>query len=505
MHLVRLVALTLLLGIAPPTFAQLRATPEQVNQAVEALKPLLSKWSADKLVPGFSIAIVSGDRVVFMQSYGVRDMTKAELVTNDTVFQIASMSKSVSSTVIAALVSKKLVSWDSLVSDLDPVFRLSVPFATSQLTIRDLFSHRSGLPGTAGDDLEDFGYSQSEILRRLRYAKPSSSFRAGYSYSNFGLTEGAVAAAKAVGKPWPLVAEEQLFRPLGMSSTSARYEDFVKRPNRAALHVKVDDKWTSLAVRKPDAQAPAGGVSSSIRDLAQWVRMELAEGMYEGKQIVSKEAMEESRSPVVHRGGSGFYGLGWNVSYGPYGPRIGHAGAFSVGARTVVTLLPEHDLGIVVLSNAFPTGLPEAVTDTFLDLTFHGKVTRDWLVQWNTIFGGLQSQMDQNQKVYATPPTPVRPAMPNSAYVGTYHNDYFGTVSVIEQRGGLAVQLGPHRQPFLLKHYSGDLFLYFGTPESPKTPYAITFTIGSDGKATDLILLDYPQSGNDRLKRVSAN
>ena len=117
------------------------------------------------------------------------------------------------------------------------------------MTIRDLFSHRSGLPGNAGNELEEIGYDRDEILYRLRYVPPASSFGTGYSYSNFGLTEGAVAAAKAAGMTWEDAAEEKLYKPLGMVSTSSRYADFLSRTNRAVLHARFDGKWQALSKR----------------------------------------------------------------------------------------------------------------------------------------------------------------------------------------------------------------------------------------------------------------
>src|SRR5262249_48685281 len=290
---------------------------------------------------GLSIAVVYEDQVVYLKGFGLREMGKTETVDADTVFQIASLSKPVSSTVIARLVSDGIVSWDSKIADLDPGFRLADPYPPAELTIRALFNHRSGLPGTAGDDLEIIGYDRAEILRRLRFVKPSSSFRAGYSYSNFGMTEGGVAAAKATGKSWEDVSEEKLFRPLGMTSTSYRHSDFLKQTNRAALHVPIGGDWVAKVERNPDAQAPAGGVSPTARDLAEWMRLQLANGVYNGETLIKPEAIEQTHMPLMARGvnpvtgGTSFYGLGWNVEIGRHGVTWGHAGAFSVGARTV--------------------------------------------------------------------------------------------------------------------------------------------------------------------------
>ena len=147
-----------------------------------------------------------------------------------------------------------------------PGFRLAEAYPTAHVTIGDLFAHRSGLSGNAGNDLEALGFGRDEILRRLRYLKPASSFRSTYAYSNFGLTQGAVAAAKAAGLSWEDAAEAKLYRRLGMASTSSRHSDFLARNNRASLHVRIDGRWTALARRDPDGQSPAGGASSTARD-----------------------------------------------------------------------------------------------------------------------------------------------------------------------------------------------------------------------------------------------
>lgn len=479
-----------------PTLAQ-TVTPEQVKleQVTAALSKLEQQAEAvvaDGGVPALAIGVVHDDEVIYLKGFGLREVGKPEAVDADTVFQIASLSKPVSSTVVAALVSEGLVSWDSRIVDLDPAFRLADPYPTSQLTIRDLFAHRSGLPGTAGDDLEDIGYDRTEILRRLRFVAPSSSFRAGYSYSNFGLTEGAVAAAKSTGKAWEDVAEEKLYRPLGMTSTSSRHADFVKHANRAALHVKIGGAWAASVQRQPDAQAPAGGISSTVRDLVQWVRLELGNGVHGGKTLIAADALDQTHVPLMTRGsnpvtgGASFYGLGWNVEFGRHGLSWGHAGAFSVGARSLVTLFPKQKLGIVILVNAFPTGVPEGLSDSFADLVFDGRVDKDWVKSWNTVFDGLFGPAVAAAKAtYATPPSPATPALPSGAYAGRYSYDFVGDAVVSGAENGLVLQVGPDgARSYPLTHFDRDLFLAFPNPEMPDMPSAVRFAVGPDGKAS---------------------
>ena len=230
--------------------------------------------------------------MVYLGGFGLREVGKPATVDADTVFQIASMSKPMSATVVAKLVGEDLVAWDSRMADLNPRFALHDPYPTAEVTLRDLFAHRSGLPGTSGDDLEAIGFDRDTIMERLRLIPPASSFRAGYAYSNAGLTQGALAAAMAAGKDWETVAEERLFAPLGMASTSYRHVDFLARENRAALHVKPAGTWEALVQRDADAQAPAGGVSSTVRDLAEWMRLELA-----GGELAARRSLPRTRSP----------------------------------------------------------------------------------------------------------------------------------------------------------------------------------------------------------------
>src|SRR5207237_9551466 len=208
----------------------------------------------ENALPGLAIAVVFQDRVMYAKGFGVRDVNAKAPVDADTVFQLASLSKSIDSTVVAELVGEGKITWDSKLSVLDPTFEMFDPWVTREITIRDMYAHRSGLPAHAGDLLEDLGFTRAEILHRLRYQHPASSFRSHYAYTNFGMTEGGIAAAKAYGLEWEQAAEEKLFKPLGMSSTSSRYANFVTRTNKALGHVVVDGKWLQTFKRDADAQ-----------------------------------------------------------------------------------------------------------------------------------------------------------------------------------------------------------------------------------------------------------
>ncbi|MEO8883292.1 MAG: serine hydrolase [Devosia sp.] len=485
-------------------------TRAQVEAALPKLEALAQHQVDNGGAPGFAIAVVYDGELVYLKGFGVREAGKPEKIDDDTVFQIASLSKPISSTVVAALVSDGVLDWDSKIADLDPGFRLHDPYPTAELTLRDLFNHRSGLPGVAGNELEQIGFDRATILNRLRLVPPGSSFRAGYSYSNFAMTEGGIAAAMAAGKPWEEVADEKLYKPLGMTETSSRHADFLSRPDRAALHVKFGGVWKTLAQRDADAQTVAGGVSSTARDLAKWMELQLASGMFDGKQLISKAALDATHVPLMARGNNpvngsvSFYGLGWNVEFGRYGTTWGHAGAFSAGASTQATLFPDAKLGIVVLANAFPSGVPDGLIGDFAELAFTGKLDKDWVEPWDAAYNSLFEPPNAAAiAMYGKPPAAATPALPDTAYAGHYANDYIGDAKVIETNGGLSLIVGPKgAMTYPMTHFDRDLFLIRPTPEAPDVPSSVKFSIGPDGKA-DAVTIDFLNDvGLGTLKRA---
>src|SRR5437868_86538 len=467
-------------------------TAEQVATAVAELDALAAKQNA---VPGFAVAVVFQDKAIYAKGFGVRDVNGKAPVNAATVFQLASVSKPIGATVVAAFVGDGKITWDSRLNELDSTFVMFDSSVTHEVTIRDMYAHRSGLPDHAGDLLEDLGFTRAEILFRLRYQHPDSSFRSHYAYTNFGMTEGGVAAAKAYGLQWEDAAAQKLYKPLGMTSTGSRYADFVARPNKALGHVLVNAKWLQRFKRDPDAQSPTGGVSSSVNDLTKWMRLQLANGKFDGKQIVDEKALAETHHPQIltgfnpYTGLPGFYGLGWNVSYDEQGRlRLNHSGAFALGAATYVNLVPADQLGIVVLTNAYPLGIAEALGTTFLDIALYGKPTQDWFALFTKLFSNPAAIGTFLGFDYSKPPASPAPALKNSAYVGKYSNDYFGEISIIERDGRLAIVEGLKNQTTPMKHYDRDTFTYETQGENAVGTSGITFTIGPDGTATQVVV-----------------
>ena len=438
-----------------------------------------------------AIAVVHDDRIVYLKGFGVRRVGQRARVDARTVFQLASVSKPVGAAVIAGAVGRGCVKWSDPVTKYLRGFKLADPYVSRTVTIADMYAHRSGLPDHAGDLLEDLGFDRAAVLRRLAF-EPLAPFRITYAYTNFGLTAGAQAAADACNLSWESMSRQMLYAPLGMRDTSSRFSDYERAPDRADLHVRSGTTWKPLDIREPDAQSPAGGVSSTASDMANFMRMELANGTYAGKKIVDKQALLETRNPNLMsshlaspNSRASFYGLGIGVSYDRAGRlRLSHSGAFSSGAATTLVMLPSERLGIVALTNGMPIGVPEALTTEFLDLAEFGKVQRDWLAAYRPLFEAMSAQ--RGELVEKRRPRAAAHRA-NGAYAGTYANAVYGPATVAERDGELVMTLGPSNMKFRLERWSGDTFSYRPRGENGGGISAVTFAIDrEESKATRL-------------------
>ncbi|MFG2619752.1 serine hydrolase [Streptomyces sp. NPDC048507] len=470
----------------PPPPPKPRLTDAAVAAAVARLDATIADGMRRTGVPGLSVAVVHRDEVVYLKGFGLRRTGEAAKVDPDTVFQLASLSKPVSSTVVAGALASP-GAWDEPLAGRLPGFALGDPWVTAHVTPADLFSHRSGLPDHAGDLLEDLGYAQPYILDHLRLA-PLTPFRASYAYTNFGLTAAAEAIAREHGVSWQKLSADTLFTPAGMTRTSTEFAAYAHAPDRAYGHVRnPDGTWSPRYVRDADAQAPAGGVSSTARDMSRWLRLQLADGTLDGRRIIPADGLARTRVPEIvaqaqtPSGTPQFYGLGWNVSYDDAGRlRLSHSGAFELGANSNVTLLPLEQLGIVVLTNGAPTGLADAVALDFFDTAEHGAPTTDWLALTSSLYAKLEDA-GRSRTDYAHPPAGAKPARADSAYTGTYANPYYGPLTVTAAPGGkgLVLSLGPAPQRFPLTHYDGDTFSFATTGENAVGRTGVTFSDGT--------------------------
>ncbi|MDZ8172294.1 serine hydrolase [Microbacterium xanthum] len=468
-----------------------------IADALGALPEIIDADLEETGVPGLAVAVVHDGEVIYAEGYGVKTAGGEDAVDAETVFQIASVSKAISSTAVTAAINEGALTWETPVSSLLPDFALADPYVTDNATVADYFSHRSGLATGAGDDLEDLGYERTYVLDHLQLL-PLDPFRSTYHYSNYGITVGAEAAAAAVGLPWEDAVDELVYEPLGMTHTSSRYDDFLARENRADIHAFVDGGFEPEFARDPDPQAPAGGVSSNVLDLAVWMNTVLAGGEHDGRQIFDPDALIAATTgemvsghPMDNTWRTSLYGYGFNTESAAGGRTvIGHSGGFVLGAATNIRMIPSLDLGIVTLSNGAPYGLPEAVNAQFLDLVQYGEVTRDWVDDYRGAVASLTAPV--GDLVDVAPPSDPQPSGAASEYTGTYANDYFGELTVSEAAEGLAVAMGPGKDYVIeLAPWDGDVFSFAPTGENAPEGSLSSATFGRGGDGVATLTLDF--------------
>jgi len=476
-------ALLLALSIAPCAFAQeapLQGFDEYVNKA-------LKDWE----VPGVGVAIVKGDKVVLAKGYGVRKLGHPALVNERTIFAIGSSSKAFTAAALAMLVDEGKIKWDDPVTKHLPGFELYDPYASKEMTVRDLLCHRSGL---ARGDLMWYGssYSRDEILRRTRHLKPTWSFRSQFGYQNLMyLAAGQIVPAVA-GKSWDDFIKDRFFKPLGMAASSTSTNDLKSSDNVASPHGKIDEKVVAIPWRNIDNIAPAGSINSNVAEMAAWAQLQLGDGNFAGRQLLSSgEVKEMHKSHTVISFDPPWnllfpdahflnYGLGWFLSDYRGRKVVEHGGNID-GMSALVALIPEEKLGVVILTNLNGSELRTALKLRAFD-AFLGGEAKDWsAIHLKTMKGfeaqGKAAEKKQNdERVKDT-----KPSLALDKYAGTYQDEMYGDVKVAqEENGKLVVRYGAA--------FTGDLehwhYDTFQTAWRDRTlgKGLVTFTLNSQGK-----------------------
>lgn len=494
----------------PPTNEKAKTPPEKkisqanIDLAVASLDSLAKDLMKRVSVPGMSVAVVHNDRIIYSRGFGVREVGTDLKVDPDTVFQLASLAKPLSATVVAGVVGEGQVKWDDPVKKYLPHFTLSDPKIGEQVTIADMFSHRSGLPGSAGNVLVGFDCKREEIIDRIKYL-PLNPYRTTYSYSNMGLTIGAEAVAKAKKLPWEDLSKKILYGPMGMNSTSFLGSDYDKHSNKAIPHVLdfKNNRWVA-SQRQGDAQGPAGGgASSSANDLAKWMILVLNEGTYQGKSVIDKKALLQTQQPQIKNtpllerpNWDNYYGLAMNIGRDELGfTHVEHSGDLISGVSTQFDLLPSEHLGIVVLTNTEPIGVAWALTQDFYDIVETGQVQRNYLSQFieniDKKFNGDKKELTAKSK----PTNPTR-APKMRELVDTYTNDYLGKATIKVSGNKLLLKLKPcgTEVEFRLHHWDGNKF-YYSMDEQETAPSFVEFSPSKDGHVASIQIDALNESG----------
>jgi len=370
------------LAAAPAPLTTEQRLPLPAGFDVRAFEALAEAVVADHKVPGLALAITHKGRVLSARGYGITDIQTAQPVDAHTVFRLASLSKSFAGTVTGLLVDEGPLRWDSRVVDLLPTFQLSNPEAVEQLTIADILSHRIGLkPHTYDKDIEANAEFHT-LLERFPQAPMACAPGECYGYQNVAFSLVADVIFAASGQFYPEAVSRRIFQPLGMHDASLGLDGILSSPRWAKPHIATKTGWRSLTPKPTYYRlAPAAGVNASISDMAQWV---IAQAGYR-PDVLPPPLLDTLHAPIVdtpgelrtrathwrgYRLNSAAYGLGWRI-YDYAGRRLLYHGGAVQGYRSAMAILPERELGVVLLwnsSSALPSGLLPTILDRALDL-----------------------------------------------------------------------------------------------------------------------------------------
>jgi len=459
-------------------------------------------------VPGIGVAIVRNDSIIHAKGYGVREVGKPDRVTERTIFAIGSSSKAFTAAAIAMLVDEKKVVLDASPATYLPGFQLYDPYASREITVRDLLSHRSGL---ARGELAWYGspFDRDEIVRRVRYLRPSWSFRSQFGYQNIMYITAGQVVAKVSGKSWDDFVRERIFAPLEMTASSTSTRELAGAGDLALPHAEIRDTLRAIPRRNIDNAGAAGSINSNVVDMSQWVRLQLGRGTFNGKSLVSARMVDEMhqahmviRTDSAARASNPYthlraYGLGWFLE--DYrGRGVVHHGGNVDGFTALVGMMPEEKLGVVLLTNMNGTALPTALMLKIFDLQLKSP-PKDWSAE---ALGRLEAARARAAAAQARAESQrvanTKPSLPLASYAGTYVDSLYGEVVVAESNGRLTLSFGPTWRGDL-EHYHLDTFrARFDTPVLPPIP--VSFRIGANGRV-ELVQLD--MAGVAEFRRVN--
>lgn len=461
---------------------------------------LVQKTMTTFNVPGMAVAVLKDGKMYHKNTYGISSVKTNAPVNENTLFGVASNTKAFTAAALGQLVDQKKIKWDTKVNDIIPEFKLYDPYVTSEFTIRDLLTHRSGL-GLGAGDLMVFPATNTttmeEMIHNMRYLKPVSSFRSKYDYDNLLYIIAGEIVARVSNTSYDDYIANHFFKPLGMTRSLLSMAEIDADNNRIDGHSPVDGKLLTTGYTFTQIATPAAGIYASINDMGKWVQALLDEGKY-GSQlqdsIFSKATYHELLTPqTLVRSGKGHYnthftayGLGFFLSDVNGYFQATHTGGL-LGIVSQVVFLPELELGIIVLTNQESGAAFNAISNSIKDGYFAIK-GQDRIKEYND--RRLESERKADSIVAAVDRDIAaqlknKKTLPNPAdYVGTYNDSWFGDVVVSHQNNNL------HFKASKLSDLTGTMSFYKGTTytvrwndPSLKADAFVTFSLDIEGKA----------------------
>lgn len=461
-----LLALALCFASAPALVAAQAPAPA-ARPAADALAGF-DAYVADTLaawnVPGVAISVVKDGQVVLARGYGVRDPATGRPMTEDTIFPIASMSKAFASFGAGLLVDEGKMSFDAPVATYLKGFAVRDPAATAGLTLRDMLSHRSGLPRHDAVWYHNAALTRDELLARVAHLDSSQPLRGKFQYNNIMFVLSGLAIDRVAGKDWETFTAERIFQPLGMDRTFFGYERALADPNHSGGREVLDGKAVNVPLfENTPILNPAGGVYSNAGDLANWMLVHLDGGRFGGRQIVQPATLADMHRTQMPTGATirdpeyvpVGYGLGWFTDMYRGRQLVQHGGNLP-GVSTLVALLPAERLGVTVLVNHGGSELRDALTRQIMD-RFLGASGKDWVGEALTRKkAGEAAEVAARDKKGGSRVAGTRPSHGLADYAGQYHHPGYGPLTVRMEGDRL---VGRHNDDeSALSHWHYDVF-----------------------------------------------
>lgn len=437
-------------------------------------------------VPGLALAVVADGRVVVLRGYGWRDVEGRLPVTPHTIFPIGSATKPMTAFVLGALADEKQVDIFAPVRKLLPGFRLRDPLASERITLEDMLTHRSGLPRHDAVWYGDSGLSRAELVKRVAALEPTARFRSAFQYSNLMFVVAGHVAEVATGQSWEDLVRHRVLQPLGMKRTVFSLEESLALGDVARPYRNRQRRIEPATYRDVTLIAPAGGVWSSVDDLGRWIEMLLARGVWEGRQLIDPGTLTGLMRPITptrlrsddRAVSQAYYGLGFFVDTYRGHLRAYHGGNLD-GFSTLVTLLPNEQIGIAVLTNVGGSGLPEALVRTVTDHLL-GRSGQDWLNRAVQLREEVAKARIRSKEIRARRRLEgFAPALPLDRYAGRYTDPGYGTIEIVMGEAGLEMVYNRIRSP--LEHWHFETFVV-GTGDDPSFE-GLELSFGLDGGA----------------------
>lgn len=430
----------------------LLATPVVAQRAPDwnAFDQYVARSARDWRIPALGISVIKDGQVVLAKGYGVLEVGKTQAANEHTRFAIGSTTKAMTSAGLAMLVDEGKLRWDDRVSRFIPELQLADPWATRELTVRDLLTHRTGLPGTDLFWASSWKYSNAEMIRRLRFIQPTASFRSAWQYQNVTYALGGTIIERVSGKSWDAFTRERIFAPLGMTESEALVSGIIGKPNVALPHNIFGDSVRVTSYRSTDDVASAGSVYSSVSDMAKWMRFVLDSGRVGDRRLIKQSTFAEMITPQIAVGMEQYpaltiakpdffsYGLGWFIQ-NYRGEQVWmHTGSIN-GMCAIIGLMPNRKFGVYILENLdhaeLRHGLMYAAFDQIL-----GGASRDWSAELKPLFA-RPSFASSNASSNASARARTAPSLPLERYAGTYADSAYGEVRVTFANGSLQASI----------------------------------------------------------------